>query len=132
MTAAVAREAFGAEFVGAEGFLNSPTYGLPPQFLFDALQECLRAWQAGTMDAASFDEPVRAGRAGYAALVGVPVDSVAMAGNVSAALGSGRRRHPRRQPGGDAGRRIHQHNVSRSPLRRSGVSPSPSWKVTNW
>ena len=39
------------------------------------------------MDATSFDEPVRAGRAGYAALIGVPVDSVAMAGSVSAALG---------------------------------------------
>ena len=87
MTATVTREAFGAEFVGAEGFLNSPTYGLPPQFLFDALQECLRAWQAGTMDVPSFDEPVDAGRAGYAALVGVPVDSVTMAGTVSSALG---------------------------------------------
>ncbi len=87
MTAVSAREAFGAEFVGAEGFLNSPTYGLPPQFLFDALQDCLRDWQAGTMDATSFDEPVRAGRAAYAALIGVPVDSVAMAGSVSAALG---------------------------------------------
>ena len=39
------------------------------------------------MDATSFDEPVRAGRAGYAALTGVPVDSVAMGGNVSAVLG---------------------------------------------
>ncbi len=87
MTGAASREAFGAEFVGAEGFLNSPTYGLPPQFMFGALQECLRVWQAGTMDATSFDEPVRVGRAGYAALVGVPVDSVAMAGSVSAALG---------------------------------------------
>lgn len=81
------REAFGAEFAGAAGFLNSPTYGLPPQFLVEALQACLGDWQAGTMEAASFDEPVRAGRAGYAALVGVPVESVAMAGNVSAALG---------------------------------------------
>jgi selenocysteine lyase/cysteine desulfurase len=59
---------------------------LPPQFMFDALQDCLRDWQAGTMDVPSFDEPVRAGRAGYAALVGVPVESVAMAGSVSAAL----------------------------------------------
>jgi hypothetical protein len=42
MTAVVARQAFGAEFAGAEGFLNSPTYGLPPQFLVDALHECLR------------------------------------------------------------------------------------------
>ncbi|MGV0740864.1 aminotransferase class V-fold PLP-dependent enzyme [Mycolicibacterium sp. XJ870] len=81
------REAFGAEFAGAEGFLNSPTYGLPPQFLVQALHRCIGDWQAGTMDAASFDEPVRLGRAGYAALAGVPVESVAMAGNVSAALG---------------------------------------------
>jgi selenocysteine lyase/cysteine desulfurase len=81
------REAFGAEFVGAEGFLNSPTYGLPPRFMFEALQDCLRTWQAGTLDVPSFDESVQAGRAGYAALVGAPVDSVAMAGTVSAALG---------------------------------------------
>jgi selenocysteine lyase/cysteine desulfurase len=39
------------------------------------------------MEASSFDEPVRAGRAGYAALTGVPVESVAMGGNVSAVLG---------------------------------------------
>lgn len=81
------REAFGAEFVGAEGFLNSPTYGLPPRFLIGALQDCIAGWQAGSMDASSFDEPVRAGRAGYAALAGVPVDSVTMGGNVSAVLG---------------------------------------------
>ncbi len=87
MTAVAAREAFGAEFVGAEGFLNSPTYGLPPHFLVDALQDCITQWQAGTMEASSFDEPVRAGRAGYAALTGVPIDSVVMGGNVSAVLG---------------------------------------------
>jgi selenocysteine lyase/cysteine desulfurase len=82
-----ARSAFGAEFVGAEGFLNSPTYGLPPTFLVDELRTCIDAWQAGTMDARSFDEPVRLGRAGYAALAGVPVESVAMGGTVSALLG---------------------------------------------
>ena len=48
MTAAAARAAFGAEFVGAAGFLNSPTYGLPPRFLVDALHECIGKWQAGT------------------------------------------------------------------------------------
>ena len=43
---------------------------------------------AGRNDgSAAFDEPVRAGRAGYAALTGVPVDSVAMGGTVSAVLG---------------------------------------------
>ena len=87
MTAVLAREAFGAEFVGADRFLNTPTYGLPPQFLVDTLQDCVGKWQAGTMEATAFDEPVRAARAGYAALVGVPVDSVAMGGTVSAVLG---------------------------------------------
>lgn len=81
------REAFGAEFLGADGFLNSPTYGLPPQFLVDALLDCIGTWQNGTMDVSSFDEHVAAGRAGYAALTGVPVSSVAMAATVSSALG---------------------------------------------
>jgi selenocysteine lyase/cysteine desulfurase len=81
------REAFGAEFVGAAGFLNSPTYGLPPRFLVDALQDCIGHWQAGTMDVPSFDNHVRDGRAGYAALTGLPVDSVTMGGTVSAVLG---------------------------------------------
>jgi selenocysteine lyase/cysteine desulfurase len=87
MTAVLAREAFGAEFVGADGFLNSPTYGLPPQFMVEALQACITQWQAGTMEVPLFDDDVRAGRAGYAALTGVPFDSVAMGGTVSAMLG---------------------------------------------
>ncbi len=81
-----ARTAFGAEFVGAEGFLNSSTYGLPPTFLVAALGDSIQDWQAGTMDVPSFDEYVRRGRAGYAALAGVPVESVAMGGSVSAVL----------------------------------------------
>lgn len=87
MTVVSVREAFGAEFVGADGFLNSPTYGLPPQFMVEALQECISRWQTGTMDVPLFDDDVRAGREGYAALAGVPVDSVAMGGTVSALLG---------------------------------------------
>jgi selenocysteine lyase/cysteine desulfurase len=87
VTAVLAREAFGAEFAGADGFLNSPTYGLPPRFLLDALQGCIAQWQAGTMEVPLFDAYVRAGRAGYAALAGVPVDSVTMGGTVSSVLG---------------------------------------------
>jgi selenocysteine lyase/cysteine desulfurase len=81
------REAFGADFLGADGFLNSPTYGLPPQFLVDALLDFIGKWQNGKMDAELFDAGVDAGRAGYAALTGVPVDSVAMVATVSSALG---------------------------------------------
>ena len=83
----MAREAFGAEFVGADGFLNTPTYGLPPRFLVDALADCIGRWQNGTMDVPSFDADVGAGRAGYAALTGVPADSVAMGATVSGVLG---------------------------------------------
>lgn len=82
-----AREAFGAEFVGADGFLNSPTYGLPPQFMIDELQRCITKWQTGMMDVPVFDDYVRLGRVGYATLAGVPVESVAMGGTVSALLG---------------------------------------------
>ena len=39
------------------------------------------------MDVPAFDEPVRRARAAYASLVGVPSDSVAMGGSVSALLG---------------------------------------------
>jgi selenocysteine lyase/cysteine desulfurase len=81
------RQSFGAEFTGAVGFLNSATYGLPPTFLIDELSGSIAAWQAGTMDVPAFDEPVRRARAAYASLVGVPSDSVAMGGSVSAMLG---------------------------------------------
>lgn len=87
MSGPAIRETFGAEFAGAEGFLNSPTYGLPPQFLVAALLDSITAWQTGNLDPARFDEPVRAARAAYAALTGVPVDSVTMGGTVSALLG---------------------------------------------
>jgi selenocysteine lyase/cysteine desulfurase len=80
------RSAFGVEFPGAPGFLNSPTYGLPPTFLSDALAASMAEWQAGTMHVPSFDESVRRGREAYAALVGVPADTVAMGGSVSALL----------------------------------------------
>jgi selenocysteine lyase/cysteine desulfurase len=87
MTAGRARYAFGAEFVGADGFLNSPTYGLPPLFMVEALRDCIARWQDGTMEVPLFDEDVQSGRTGYAALTGVPVNSVAMGGTVSTLLG---------------------------------------------
>ena len=80
------REAFGAEFAGASGFLNSPTYGLPPTFLVDELHAHLASWQDGTMHPPAFDASVARGRAAYATLAGVPAESVAMGGSVSALL----------------------------------------------
>ena len=81
------REAFGAEFIGAGRFLDTPSVGLPPRFAIDALRDCLDAWEAGTMSVTQFDQPVRASRAGYAALVGVDEDRVAMGASVSSLIG---------------------------------------------
>ncbi|CAN5171075.1 aminotransferase class V-fold PLP-dependent enzyme [soil metagenome] len=83
----MSRVAFGAEFVGADGYLNSPTVGLPPTFVADLVRAHVDAWQRGAVHAPDFDADVAAARGGYAALVGVPPESVAMGGSVSALLG---------------------------------------------
>lgn len=83
----MSRVAFGAQFVGAAGYLNSATYGLPPTFVSTALREHLTEWESGDMNPAEFDEPTRIARAGYAALVGVPADSVVLGASASALFG---------------------------------------------
>ncbi len=81
------REAFGAEFVGAEGFLDTPTCGLSPRFVADALHDCLRSWERGRLQVSEFDEPMRASRAAYASLIGVDARQVAMGSSVSSMIG---------------------------------------------
>lgn len=81
------REAFGAEFVGADGFLDTPTYGLPPRFVTEALHDCMWSWEHGRLEVSAFDEPIRSSRAGYASLIGVDERRVAMGSSVSSALG---------------------------------------------
>ncbi len=81
------REAFGAEFVGAQCFLDTPTYGLPPRFVAEALNEHVRSWEDGTMRVSSLDEPIRAGRAAYASLVGVDEGNVTQGTSVSSVIG---------------------------------------------
>jgi selenocysteine lyase/cysteine desulfurase len=81
------REAFGAEFLGAAGYLDTPTYGLPPQFVADALRDCVRWWEQGTLTMSVFDESVHAGRAAYASLVGADEGRVALGTSVSSLIG---------------------------------------------
>jgi selenocysteine lyase/cysteine desulfurase len=83
----VTRNAFGSEFVGAEGFLDTPTYGLPPRFVADALRDGARSWEQGRLEVNAFDEPMRASRAAYASLVGVDDSHVAMGSSVSSLIG---------------------------------------------
>lgn len=81
------REAFGAEFVGVEGFLDTPTYGVPPRFVAEALRDGVRLWEQGQLEVATFDEPLRASRGAYAALIGVDERRVAMGSSVSGLVG---------------------------------------------
>ncbi|ORV09996.1 aminotransferase class V-fold PLP-dependent enzyme [Mycobacterium celatum] len=81
------REAFGAEFVGAEGFLDTATFGLPPRFVAEAVRDCLRSWEQGKLEVDGFDEPVAASRAAYASLIGTDEHGVAMGTSVSSVLG---------------------------------------------
>src|SRR5690349_19712117 len=81
------REAFGATFIGPEGYLNSATYGLPPKATVDTLEAVHRAWAEGSVSGPGFDGDVATARAGFAELAGVPVETVAMGGSVAAVLG---------------------------------------------
>ncbi|OHV00340.1 aminotransferase class V-fold PLP-dependent enzyme [Mycobacterium talmoniae] len=81
------REAFGAEFVGAEGFLDTPTFGLPPRVVASALRDHLDTWERGRLTVSAFAQPMAASRSAYAALIGVDARRVAMSSSVSSALG---------------------------------------------
>lgn len=81
------REAFGVEFVGAQGFLNTPSYGLPPRFVAEALCDCVRSWEQGGLEVSAFAERVAASRAAYAALSGMDERRVAVGTSVSSLIG---------------------------------------------
>lgn len=81
------RTAFGREFSGAEGFLNSAAYGLPPRDVAAALHGLLHDWEAGTLSPQGFDSPVAAARTAFASLTGTAPEDVAMAGAVSPLIG---------------------------------------------
>ncbi|MCV7401672.1 aminotransferase class V-fold PLP-dependent enzyme [Mycobacterium fragae] len=83
----MSREAFGAEFIGAEGFLDTPTYGVPPRFVADALREGADCWEQGRLELSTFDEPMRASRRAYAAMNGVDEGHVVLGNSVSSLIG---------------------------------------------
>jgi selenocysteine lyase/cysteine desulfurase len=83
----MSREAFGTQFVGAPGFLNTPTYGLPPRFMAEALRGCMQSWEDGLLEVSTFEEPIRASRAAYASLIGADECRVTMGTSVSSLIG---------------------------------------------
>ncbi|MEJ2869230.1 aminotransferase class V-fold PLP-dependent enzyme [Actinomycetospora sp. OC33-EN08] len=78
--------AFGAEFDVGPGYLNSPSVGVPPRHVVEAVRTWVDDWAAGGISAPAMDEPVDLSRAAFAALTGVPTTSVAVGSVVSGLL----------------------------------------------
>jgi selenocysteine lyase/cysteine desulfurase len=81
------RTAFGQEFEVPNGYLNTACIGIPSSAAVAAVDRAVAAWRRGRAQPADHDPAVEAGRAGFAALTGVPVDRVAIGGSVSSLVG---------------------------------------------
>ena len=68
-------------------YLNTASYGLPPAPAWEALQSSLEDWHGGRTSWEHWGVPGEEARASFARLVSVPVETVAIAGNVSTLLG---------------------------------------------
>ncbi|AND16714.1 aminotransferase class V-fold PLP-dependent enzyme [Rathayibacter tritici] len=73
-----------ARFAGARGYHNACTLGLPPRESVDALRADLDGWSNGESTAAGYGAVAERARASFAAIVGVPVDHVAIGSQTSA------------------------------------------------
>jgi selenocysteine lyase/cysteine desulfurase len=69
------------------GWLNTATYGLPPQPAWDALQAALADWRCGRTSWEGWGESTGRARRAFAGLVGVPPAQVATGATVSALVG---------------------------------------------
>lgn len=81
------RVSFGAEFDVPDGYLNTASIGIPSAAVGAAVTASVAGWRAGAGRAGEYDEPVARARAGFADLVGVGVDRVAIGPAVSALVG---------------------------------------------
>jgi selenocysteine lyase/cysteine desulfurase len=68
-------------------YLNTASYGLPPQPAWEALQEALEDWHAGRTSWEHWGIPGEEARGSFARLVGAPLEAVAIGPNVSSMVG---------------------------------------------
>ena len=68
-------------------YLNTASYGLPPQPAWDALQSALADWQCGRTSWEHWGVPGEEARASFARLAGAPVEHVAIGPSVSTLVG---------------------------------------------
>ncbi|PXY33130.1 aminotransferase [Prauserella sp. PE36] len=80
------RHAFDADFDVPPGYLNTPSIGIPPAHVADAVAETVARWRTGADAPPDFDAAVHTSREGFATLTGVPADRVAIGGSVSQAI----------------------------------------------
>lgn len=78
--------AFGAPFDVGPGYLNTPSVGIPPRPVVDAVRAWVDDWATGHVSAPAMDEPVDTTRAAFAALTGFPTTAVAIGSVVSGLL----------------------------------------------
>jgi len=68
------------------GYLNTATYGLPPEPAWDALQTARAEWRTGQGDWRRWSEATERSRESFAALMGVPPADVSIGAQVSQLL----------------------------------------------
>jgi selenocysteine lyase/cysteine desulfurase len=68
-------------------YLDTPTYGLPPEAAYDAMEEALGRWRAGRARAGEYDAAVARSRELFAEIVRVHPSQVAVANQVSVLVG---------------------------------------------
>jgi selenocysteine lyase/cysteine desulfurase len=81
------RLAFGQQFDVPDGYLNTASIGIPSGAVVDAVGAAVAAWSSGGARAADHDPAVETARAGFATLLGVPFDRVAIGSAVSSLVG---------------------------------------------
>jgi selenocysteine lyase/cysteine desulfurase len=75
------------EWSPAGTYLNTASYGLPPDAGWSALQEALRDWRGGRTSWEGWAESTDGARAAFAAMVGVTPEAVAVGATVSGLVG---------------------------------------------
>jgi selenocysteine lyase/cysteine desulfurase len=81
------RTAFGLTFDVAPGYLNTASIGVPPTDVSQTVIEAVASWSRGLDQPERFDSPVATARNGFARLVGVPTERVAIGTTVSQVVG---------------------------------------------
>ena len=79
--------ASGTSWRAEPGWLNTATYGLPPDSAWEELQEALSAWRTGRHSWEPWNASIDRSRQAFARLVGVDSRQVAAAGAVSELVG---------------------------------------------